>query len=351
MSKEELSAIPSSSTQSISSPSASSPFGRIYNNFYQWRCSLGLPNPGTVENLQREVKNTQLTNVFFDGARADLTKSFSPSSVFQVTHSLALGSQTIPASYNYQTIFVNSNIVMQGSIDNEGSLHGKFSRHWTPNNTTTILAQLSKREGHSMIQFEQDYQGLDYTAGVKAVYPGPTEFTGIYVGNYLQSVTKNLALGAEVIHQKPAPEMDHLSTSYLLKYSGTKRDWIATATIRPSGVHQLTYWQKISEKLDVAADLQAMVTPTRRDAIATIGAKYELRAANFRTQLDSSGKISAWLEQRLAPTFAFLVCGEIDHLKSTSKFGVGVVVEMPNFSMEDMEALGMPSQAMYPPQP
>ncbi|KAF8517010.1 hypothetical protein BU17DRAFT_50273, partial [Hysterangium stoloniferum] len=85
--------------------------------------------------------------------------------------------------------------------------------------------------------------------------------------------------------------------SYLLKYSGTKCNWIATATIRLSGVHQLTYWQRISEKLDVTADLQAMATPTRRDATATMGAKYELRAANFHTQLHSSRKISTWLEQ------------------------------------------------------
>jgi mitochondrial import receptor subunit TOM40 len=35
------------------------PFSNIYNRFSQWRTDLGLPNPGTVENLQKEVKSSQ----------------------------------------------------------------------------------------------------------------------------------------------------------------------------------------------------------------------------------------------------------------------------------------------------
>lgn len=67
--------------------------------------------------------------------------------------------------------------------------------------------------------------------------------------------------------------------------------------------------------MEVAADLQLIAAPTRRDAIATLGAKYDLRLATFRAQLDSTGKVSALLEQRFTPTFAFLVSGEIDHFK------------------------------------
>lgn len=28
----------------------------IYNRFARWRADLGLPQPGTIENLQKEVK-------------------------------------------------------------------------------------------------------------------------------------------------------------------------------------------------------------------------------------------------------------------------------------------------------
>lgn len=169
-----------------------------------------------------------------------------------------------------------------------------------------------------MIQAEHDYQGQDYTLNAKTVNISPTDFTGIYVGSYLQSLTKNLALGFETLYQRPSPIMTEITTSLLAKYTGTEKDWIATAQFQAPGVLQATYWHKLSEKVEVAADLQLVAAPGRRDAVATLGAKYDLRLATFRAQLDSSGKVSALLEQRFTPAFAFLVAGEIDHFKVRS---------------------------------
>lgn len=166
-----------------------------------------------------------------------------------------------------------------------------------------------------MVQLEHDYQGADYSFNVKAMNPSPLDLTGIYIGSYLQSVTKNVALGIEMLHQRPTPDMSESVASYLAKYTSSDNSWIATAQVQPAGIMQATYWQKLSEKVEVAADLQLIAAPTRRDAIATLGAKYDLRMSTFRAQLDSTGKVSALLEQRFAPSFAFLVSGEIDHFK------------------------------------
>jgi hypothetical protein len=167
-----------------------------------------------------------------------------------------------------------------------------------------------------MIQLEQDYQGSDFAANLKAINTSPVDFSGVYVGNYLQSVTRNLALGVESLVQRPQPGLVDVSHSLLAKYTSSDRSWIATAQAQPAtGILQATYYQKLSEKVDVAADLQLMAQPGRRDAIATLGAKWDLRMATFRAQLDSSGKVAVLLEQRFAPTFAFLVAGEIDHFK------------------------------------
>ncbi|KIJ69374.1 hypothetical protein HYDPIDRAFT_81090, partial [Hydnomerulius pinastri MD-312] len=174
-----------------------------------------------------------------------------------------------------------------------------------------------------------------------AVNPSPTDLSGIYIGSYFQSVTKNLALGFETLYQRQSPEMSELATSYVAKYTSSQKDWIATAQLQPSGILQTTYWQKLSEKVEVAADLQVIAAPQRRDAIATLGAKYDLRMATFRAQLDSTGKVSALLEQRFAPTFAFLVSGEIDHFKNAAKVGVGVMIESSTLTPEEM---GMPPQ-------
>ena len=111
-----------------------------------------------------------------------------------------------------------------------------------------------------MIHLEHDYQGSDYLANFKALNPSPVDFGGIYFTSYLQSVTKNLAVGFESLHQRASGMMD-TSTSYLAKYMGSDEDWIAMA------------------------------------------------------QLDSAGKVSALLEQHFTPTFTFLIGGEINHFK------------------------------------
>jgi mitochondrial import receptor subunit TOM40 len=109
---------------------AISPLTSLFGRFSEWRKSLDLPNPGTVENLQKEVKRTcfqspaasplltsrnvylvtHLTNFMFDGARADLTKGLSVNPAFQISHSFTLGSQVATPSYNFGAVYATSNV-------------------------------------------------------------------------------------------------------------------------------------------------------------------------------------------------------------------------------------------------
>ena len=116
-----------------------------------------------------------------------------------------------------------------------------------------------------------------------------------------------------------------LTSSYAVKYTGPKQDWIATAQLQPAGALQATYWQKLNEKVDAAADLQLVMASGKREGVATIGVKYDLRMSTFRAQVDSTGKVSALLEQRFAPTFSFMVAGEIDHFKVWFSTLLGIV--------------------------
>jgi len=341
----EKAGVPPYSQPLVGEPSVSSsglwawasPITSRYARLASWRKDiLGLTNPGRIEDLQKEIKSTHLSNFIFDGARADLTKGLSMNPAFQVTHSFSLASQTNPSQYNFGAVFASNKVFMQGSVDHEGNITSRFNYGWTPANVTKMQAQIANSPvGHSMLQVEQDYLGSDYSVNLKTVNPSLTDLSGLYVGSYLQSVTKHLALGFETLYQSaPLPgQPSDFTTSFLAKYAF--RDWIATAQVQPAGILQATYWQKLGEKLEVAADLQVIAAPFRRDAIATVGARYNLRTATFRAQLDSSGKVSALLEQQLAPTFAFLVAGEIDHVKSTSKVGVGIMIESNSLPPED----------------
>jgi mitochondrial import receptor subunit TOM40 len=76
-----------------------------YLSFSERRAALGLSNPGTVENIAREVqRDVFLTNYTFSGLRADLTKALSIAPLFQVSHAFSMGSGGLPP-YTFAALF------------------------------------------------------------------------------------------------------------------------------------------------------------------------------------------------------------------------------------------------------
>jgi hypothetical protein len=77
-----------------------------YNVFSERRGALGLSNPGTVENIAREVqKDVLLSNFMFTGFRADVTKVFSMTPLFRISHAFAMGSQGGAAPYSFAAMY------------------------------------------------------------------------------------------------------------------------------------------------------------------------------------------------------------------------------------------------------
>lgn len=64
---------------------------------------------------------------------------------------------------------------------------------------------------------------------------------------------------------------------YMGKWTSDNRDVIATAQLQGQGVFNATYWQKLNEKVDVAADLQVVLAGGQRQAVSSVGAKYDFR--------------------------------------------------------------------------
>ncbi|CAG8613845.1 6482_t:CDS:2 [Funneliformis mosseae] len=298
-------------------------FSSILNGISEYRKKLNLPNPGTFEGLHKEVKATFLTNHLFDGGRADVTKVLSQH--LQVTHSFSMGSTIAPPMYNFGAAFIGIKSFLHGSIDTEGNLTARMNYAWDANNITKLQAHISPSPGHSMLQLEQDYQGSDYSINCKTINPSPVENTGIFILSYFQSVTQKLALGVENVYQKPTPDIEETTRSLVAKYTG--KDCIATLHWQEMGAFQASYYQKINEKVDFGTELQILTASGRREAVCTVGGKFDFRAATFRGQIDTTGRVSAVIEQKIAPGFSFIITGDIEHMKSTSRFGVGIQLE------------------------
>lgn len=82
----------------------------LYISFSERRRALGLSNPGTVENISREVqRDVLLSNYMFSGLRADVQKVFSVSPLFRIQHGLAMGSQALPP-YQLMALYGTNNV-------------------------------------------------------------------------------------------------------------------------------------------------------------------------------------------------------------------------------------------------
>ena len=314
------------------------PIANVCSTMREIRRSLALPNLGTVEKMQNEVKMVQTSNFQFEGARADLTKALSMNPIFQVTHAFTLGGAGKNA-YNFGAVYGDEKRFYQAGLDDAGNVTMRLNRLLFPGHISKIQAQFAPAGGQSFVQLEHDFQGSDYSMNFKALNPSPTNLTGIYVANYLQTLTPRFALGAEAVYQHPSPEIEEATVGYMAKWVGPAKEWIATAQWQPQGIAQLTYWHQLSEQVDVAGDLQMITLPQRRDAQASLAARYSFRMASLRAQIDSLGKLTSVYEARISPAFALTFSGELDHLSGGAKFGLGVSIES---GVEPVDPMALP---------
>ncbi|TKA59912.1 hypothetical protein B0A49_10490 [Cryomyces minteri] len=311
-----------------------------YLSFSARREALGLSNPGTVDNIAKEVqRDVFLNNLTFSGLRADLTKAFSVAPLFQVSHAFSQGSQGLPP-YTFAALYGSPQVFLQANIDNDLALSGRFNYRLSSNMITKTSIQLAPGPGQAMFSPEIDYTGSDFSASIKSMNPSFLDggLTGIFIGSYLQSVTPRLSLGLEAVWQRAAvgygPEH---AVSYAARYKGD--DWIASAQLLAQGGVQTSYWRRLTDKVEagVDANLQfaglglggagGMMGGGRKEGVATLGAKYDFRASSFRAQVDSQGNLGCLLEKRVAPPVQVTFAGELDHVKNTAKIGLAVSIE------------------------
>lgn len=313
-----------------------------YINISEHRKSLGLTNPGTIENISKEVnRDVFLNQYFFTGLRADLNKAFSLNPAFQTSHTLSMGSNALPP-YAFSALYAKEDFFVQGNVDNDMSFSGKVNYGWDQHNISKLTLQIAHGQP-IMCQLEQDYQANDFSVNVKSLNPSYLNgaFTGVAVASLLQSLSPKLAVGLEAMYSRQAVSLPPDSAvNYFARYNAG--NWIATASLQAQGALVGTFWRKVTDKVEAGLETQLvasakpivdslMGTPIGYEPVVegqtTLGAKYEYRQSVFRGQIDSTGKVGVFMEKRVLPTVSILFSGEIDHVKNASKLGVGLQFE------------------------
>lgn len=340
-----------------------------YRNVHAHRQSLSLVNPGTVENLNKEVsRDVFLSQYFFTGLRADLNKAFSLNPAFQTSHTFSIGSTALP-SYAFSALFADDNLFVQGNLDNELSLSGRLNYGWDKNNISKVNLQLANGQP-TMCQLEQDYQGSDFSLNLKSLNPSLSSqglFTGVAVGSLLQSITPQFSLGLEMLYsrgQGNAPA--DAGISYLTRYVSKDQNWIFSGQMQANGALIASFWRKVAPNVEAGIEttLQAGMVPITDPVVGTpigiqptiegsttVGAKYEYRQSVYRGTVDANGKVACFLERKILPTLSVLFCGEIDHFKQESKLGCGLQFETAGneellMMQQGLDVNGNPLQAL-----
>ncbi|KJX99206.1 mitochondrial import receptor subunit TOM40 like protein [Zymoseptoria brevis] len=313
-----------------------------YQSFQARRDALGLSNPGTVDQIAKEVqRDVFLTNQIFSGLRAELNKTFSILPLFQISHAFSSGSQML-SPYTFLALYGTNNVLCQAQLDSDGSLNARFNGRITSRLINKLAVQIQPGSmagpGGAQVSLEQDYTGDDFTASLKSINPSVLEggLTGMFIGSYLQSVTPRLSLGIEGVLQKPGGGMGpEVAMSYAGRYKGD--DWIASAQLLTQGGMQVSYWRRLMDKVETGVDVNLqfaglsggnpMMGAARAEGVATLGAKYEFSRSIFRAQVDSQGKLGCLLEKVVAPPVRITFAGELDHVKNSAKLGLAVSIE------------------------
>lgn len=287
-----------------------------------------LENPGTVEELHKKCKDIQAMT--FEGAKVMLNKGLS--NHFQVSHTLNLCS-TQPSGYRFGATYVGTKQfspseafpVLLGDIDPSGNLNANVIHQFSPRIRCKFASQIQESK-MTAAQLTTDYRGDDFTASLTVGNPNIFNNSGVFVGHYLQSVTKSVALGAELAYQYgpnvPGGQIAVLSA--VGRY--TSGDSIWSGTLGPGGVH-ICYYQKASEQLQIGVEVETSLR--MQESVATLGYQVDLPKADlvFRGSFDSNWNVCGVLEKRLQPLpFSFALSGRLNHTKNQFRLGCGLII-------------------------
>lgn len=281
-----------------------------------------LPCPIPFEELHREAMMS-LKPELFEGMRFDFTKPLNQK--FSLNHSVSMGPTEIPsqsaevikiptANYEFGANFIDHpKLLLLGRAMTDGRVTARVKYDVFDNLTLKANAQLTSEPHMSQGMINFDYKGKDYR----------TQFqmgNGALLGaSYIQSVTNHLSLGGEVFW---AGQHRKSGVGYAARYNTDKM--VATGQVASTGMVLLSYVQKVSEKVSLAADL--MCNYLSRDVTASFGYDYILRQCRLRGKVDSNGVCAAFLEERLNMGLNFILSAELDHKKKDYKFGFGLTV-------------------------
>lgn len=280
--------------------------------------------PGTFEELPKKTKEVIATP--FEGCNFQWNKMISER--FQASHTISLSSFK-PSSYKFGTTYVGENKI--GPNEQYPILIGEYGSgliqfqaiHSFSKEIQAKAIIHATNKCWSMYQGDVGYKGKDFSLQLTGVNASIINPQGIWVAHYMQSITKNLALGAELMFQH-GQGVQHAAVSYGGKYYGDNYE--LTAKTGEQGTH-LCFYKKGNESVSCGVEFEYI--KQIGECVTSFGYKIDLPngLSQFKGSFDTEWSVTGVLEKKFESfPFCFTLSGLINHKKNQAKFGIGFTI-------------------------
>jgi hypothetical protein len=91
-----------------------------------------------------------------------------------------------------------------------------------------------------------------------------------------------------------------------------------------------TYSRQLSDKFGLSTELMLLANPNTAswETLASVGYEYRLLTGSVKGHLDTSGRVSGFLEEHLSQNMKINFCAELDHSKREYHFGIGATMNI-----------------------
>jgi mitochondrial import receptor subunit TOM40 len=217
--------------------------------------------------------------------------------------------------------------ILMADVDPEGNLNANIIHAPTDRTRVKFISQIQQGKWAST-QMTADYKADSWTSSLTLGNPDIVNGSGVAVVHYLRSVTRNLALGAELAYQaSPQLPGGHVAVASLASRLSLDTDSTLAATLGNAGQIHGSFWQKCSDQLQMGVEIEANLR--MKEVSASIAYEVDLPKANLlvRGSVDSNMIVRSVVEKKLVPfPFTLALCGLLNHKKSQYQFGCGLII-------------------------
>lgn len=308
---------------------------------------------GRFEEREREARGCLFQDLF-EGGRAEIQKPHTQNFVTTHTLFLAPGGPEGPSSYEFGTTYATQKLFLRGGVSHSGDVQGTGRFEFTSRLAAMLRGQVGS--GVQVMMIEPEYKGRSFIASgflrrqaQSMPGMGSMKFWQYMMGyNQGFSWAPKWTVGASVqgcIGLPNGQTQSGLEAGFRYQHTVPKmeqaetrgNDFVVCGSLSSDLTLSASYAHKVAEtdksKIWLGTDLR--LKPLEIDAFnagqgtvgaASIGYQIDLRQSSLKGFLDSTGKVSTTVEERLNPAVSLLVSAELDHAKEDYKFGFGMNV-------------------------